>query len=272
MCRWAAYSGDEIYLEDVVSAPRQSLIRQSQRALEAKTETNGDGFGIAWYHERDKPGLYRDILPAWNDTNLISLAHQVRSRLFLAHVRASTGTETNRSNCHPFAVGPWTFMHNGQIGHYDKLRRKLDALIPDDLYTHRSGTTDSEALFLLALGYGLREDPVRAIQHTVHAVADLAADAGVPFAFRFTAALSDGKAVYGVRHASDDFAPTLYHRAMPESGGRVLASEPLEIDDVCWTAVPPNSFVTMTGSNIKVEPFCADERSCAAATASPAKA
>lgn len=269
MCRWAAYSGKEIYLEDVVSAPRQSLIRQSQRALEAKTETNGDGFGIAWYHDREEPGLYRDILPAWNDTNLISLAHQVRSRLFLAHVRASTGTETNRSNCHPFAVGPWTFMHNGQIGHYHKLRRKLDALIRDDLYSYRTGTTDSEALFLLALGYGLQEDPVAAIQKTVFAVANLAEEAGVPFAFRFTAALSDGKTIYGIRHASDDFAPTLYHRSMPDASGRILASEPLETDDVCWTAVPANSFVTMVGNDIQVVPFCVDERSCAAALRTP---
>lgn len=255
MCRWAAYSGDEIYLEDVVSAPRQSLIRQSQFALEAKTETNGDGFGIAWYHDRDRPGLYRDVLPAWNDTNLISLAHQVRSRLFFAHVRASTGTETNRSNCHPFAVGPWTFMHNGQIGHYDKLRPKLDALIPDDLYSHRTGTTDSEALFLLALGYGLADDPARALQKTVQTVSGLADAAGLPFAFRFTAALSNGKTIYGVRHASDNFAPTLYHRAMPDTGGRVLASEPLDTEDAGWTSIPANSFVTMTGSDIAVESF-----------------
>ena len=263
MCRWAAYSGDAIYLEDVVSAPRQSLIRQSQRALEAKTETNGDGFGIAWYRDRPEPGLYRDILPAWNDTNLLSLARQVRSHLFLAHVRASTGTETNRSNCHPFTVGRWSFMHNGQIGHYHMLRRRVDALIPDDLYTHRIGTTDSEALFLLILGYGLEDNPVLAVQRTVFAVAKLAEEAGVPFALRFTAAFSDGETIFGIRHASDAFSPTLYHRAMEGTRGRILASEPLDTEDGCWTPVPANSFVTMTPDEIKAEPFCVDERSCA---------
>lgn len=255
MCRWAAYSGNEIYLEDIVSAPRQSLIRQSQRALEAKTETNGDGFGVAWYRDRPVPGLYRDVLPAWNDTNLISLAHQVSAPLFMAHVRASTGTETNRSNCHPFAVGRWTFMHNGQIGHYGRLRRAIDARIPDAYYEHRYGTTDSEALFLLALGFGLETDPLGAIRRTVATVAELAAERDVPFALRFTAAFSDGETVYGIRHASDDHAPTLYHRTKPESGGRVLASEPLDEEDGCWVAVPPDSFVTMTRADLRVETF-----------------
>ncbi len=35
-------------MEDVVTAPCQSLITQSHRALEAKSPTNGDGFGLAW--------------------------------------------------------------------------------------------------------------------------------------------------------------------------------------------------------------------------------
>src|SRR5690606_4317909 len=121
-------------------------------------ETNGDGFGIAWYDEQPEPGLYRDILPAWSDPNLRSLARQVRSGLFLAHVRASTGTATNRSNCHPFAVGRWSFMHNGQIAGYARLRRRLDMLLPEELYAHRLGTTDSEVMFLLALSLGLEQD------------------------------------------------------------------------------------------------------------------
>ena len=72
MCRWAAYLGEPVFLEDFVTAPRHSLIAQSHHALEAKTATNGDGFGIAWYGGRPEPGLYRDVLPAWSDCNLKS--------------------------------------------------------------------------------------------------------------------------------------------------------------------------------------------------------
>ena len=118
MCRWLTYCGDPIYLDKVLFEPRNSLISQSLRARHSHVTTNGDGFGIGWYGERPTPGVYRDILPAWNDQNLKSLAHQIRSGLFLAHVRAATGTATSRANCHPFAHGKWLFMHNGQIGGY----------------------------------------------------------------------------------------------------------------------------------------------------------
>ena len=109
MCRWAAYIGEEVFLEDVVTAPCHSLIAQSHCAREAKSPTNGDGFGIAWYGDRPEPGLYRDILPAWSDPNLKSLCRQIKSDLFLAHVRASTGGATSRANCHPFVSGRWSF-------------------------------------------------------------------------------------------------------------------------------------------------------------------
>ena len=98
MCRWAAYRGAPIPLEQIVSAPGHSLIEQSHHATQAKTATNGDGFGIAWYGEHREPGLYRDVLPAWSDCNLKSLVRQIRSPLFLAHVRASTGGATSRDN------------------------------------------------------------------------------------------------------------------------------------------------------------------------------
>ena len=49
MCRLAAYIGPEIPLENIVTAPRHSLLSQSKDAYESKVSTNGDGFGIAWY-------------------------------------------------------------------------------------------------------------------------------------------------------------------------------------------------------------------------------
>ena len=121
MCRWAAYTGAPIFLEEIVSRPGHSLIHQSHCATQCHTAINADGFGIAWYGARPEPGLFRDVLPAWSDPNLKSLTAQVQSHLFLAHVRASTGTATSRNNCHPFTHGRWSFMHNGQVGGYDCL-------------------------------------------------------------------------------------------------------------------------------------------------------
>jgi predicted glutamine amidotransferase len=127
---------------------------------------NGDGFGVAWYGARPEPGLYRDILPAWSDPNLKNLCRQTRSRLFLAHVRAATTGATSRSNCHPFTFGRWSFMHDGQIGNFERLRRRLEGSLPDHLYVERGGTTDSELIFLIMLDEGLDGDPQGAVGRT----------------------------------------------------------------------------------------------------------
>ncbi len=239
MCRWLAYTGAPVFLEDLICKPVHSLVDQSLCATEAKSPTNGDGFGMGWYGERPQPGLYREVLPAWNDPNLRSLAHQIRAGLFFAHVRASTGTGSSRPNCHPFAHGRWLFMHNGQIGGYQRLRRSLESLIPDRYYDHREGTTDSEVLFFLLFANGLEEDPVGALSRSLAQVQDVMAEHGVTEPLRFTAALSDGRSIYAVRHASDQAPPSLYWRESDCGEGRAVSivSEPLEQPET-WEAVP----------------------------------
>ena len=102
MCRWLAFSGSPIAIEELVIKPDFSLIDQSLNARMAPKPTNGDGFGIGWYGRQKQPAVYRSMQPAWNDGNLADLAFQIESPLFLAHVRRSTGTPVQQSNCHPF--------------------------------------------------------------------------------------------------------------------------------------------------------------------------
>ena len=264
MCRWAAYIGQPIYLEDIVSRPGHSLVRQSQCATQCHTATNADGFGLAWYGDREEPGLYRDVMPAWSDPNLRSLTAQVKSHLFLAHVRASTGTATSRNNCHPFTVGRWSFMHNGQIGGYDAFRRDAEMLIPDALYPHRKGATDSEALFLVALGEGLDRDPLRAMARATARFEALARAKGCAPYVRLTCAFSDGETLYAIRYATDDLAPTLYHRWSAGRAGRAVVSEPLEQDESDWIEVPRGSFCRFGPEAVEIMPF-APERAALAA-------
>jgi len=255
MCRWAAYTGQPIYLEEIISRPGHSLVEQSYCANQCHSTVNGDGFGIAWYGARPEPGLYRDMLPAWGDPNLKSLTAHVQSGLFLAHVRASTGAATSRNNCHPFAVGNWSFMHNGQFGGYDSYRRDAEMLIPEAYYPHRKGATDSEALFLVALGEGLAQDPKRAMERATAQMEILARKRGVAPYVRLTCAFSDGRRLYAIRYASDDQAPTLYHRWSETRDGRAVVSEPLESDEDGWEAVPQASFCTFEGKEMRIEPF-----------------
>ncbi|MGF7009243.1 class II glutamine amidotransferase [Aminobacter sp. BE322] len=253
MCRWAAYLGEEVFLEDIVSAPCHSLIAQSHCAQEAKSPTNGDGFGLAWYGDRPEPGLYRDILPAWSDPNLKSLCRQIRSSLFLAHVRAATGGGTSRANCHPFISGRWSFMHNGQISGFERIRRRLEAGVCDTLYEQRQGTTDSELFFLLMLEEGLDADPQAAVARAARRVIDASEAAGMAASFKLTAAFSDGENLFAVRYATDAHAPTLYTR--DGATGRCIVSEPFDREGESWQAVPPSSFVTMTRQGMTVSPF-----------------
>lgn len=252
MCRWLAYTGAPVFLDELICKPVHSLVDQSLCATEAKSPTNGDGFGIGWYGERAEPGLYREILPAWNDPNLKSLAYQIRAGVFFAHVRASTGTASSRPNCHPFGHGRWMFMHNGQIGGYQGLRRRLESLIPDHYYHHRLGTTDSELIFYLLFANGLEEDPVGALSATLAQVESVMAEEGVREPLKVTAALTDGQSIYAVRHASDQRPPSLYWRTSDCGAGASVSvvSEPLEQPET-WQSVPAEQ-VLVVGSDLSV--------------------
>lgn len=243
MCRLAAWIGEPVALEQVIIAPRHSLLTQSQDATEAKLAVNGDGFGIAWYRAgEDRPGLYRDVMPAWSDGNLPSLCRMIEAPVFLAHVRASTGAETSRLNCHPFAYRQWSFMHNGQIGNFARTRRELETSLPDALYALRRGSTDSELMFLLLLAEGLEYDAARAVSRVLSRIAALRQPGDRPD--RITIVMSDGTRILALRHASDDLCPSLYHRTTPS--GTVVASEPLEAGQSGWVAFQRGTLVTLT--------------------------
>ena len=257
MCRFLAFQGEPILMETLVSAPCHSLIHQSLHAAEAKTETNGDGFGVGWYGERDTPGLYREVRPAWSDENLLSIAGQVRSRLFFAHVRAATGTATSRANCHPFAHGRHLFMHNGQIGGWTRVRRRVEAMIPDEIYAARAGTTDSEAIFLAALARGLHRDPVAAMGATLRDVKGHMRAAGVDEPLRFTATLTDGHTLWAFRWACDAKPPTLYYKDGP--AGLLLVSEPIDGERSGWQEVPRGgTLIAAPGQPLRIERAATD--------------
>ncbi len=252
MCRFLAYSGEPVFMSSLVSAPAHSLVHQSLHAAEAKTGTNGDGFGLGWYGERAEPGLYREIRPAWSDENLRSLCDQVRSRMFFAHVRASTGTASTRANCHPFSHGRHLFMHNGQIGGYARIKRRIEGMIPDDLYEARLGTTDSEAIFLAALAQGLEQDPLGAMARTLHAVRTLMAEANATEPLRFTAALTNGDDLYAFRWACDGRPPSLYVRK--SHGGLTIVSEPIDGCRDGWREVPKGcTVIARAGRPLAIE-------------------
>lgn len=268
MCRWLAYSGAPILLDEVLFKTDHSLIDQSLRASDPFSTTNGDGFGVGWYGTRDVPGVYKDIRPAWNDMNLQALAAQIESSMFLAHVRATTGSPVQRTNCHPFNHRNWLFVHNGLINNYDQLHRDLAFAIPPELFPLIHGTTDSELMFLLALGFGMEGDVHVGLARMAGLVEHIAEQHGVENALQMTLGISDGESLYAVRYSTEGKSRSLFHSASrdatmeiaPEAGrfsrdARAIVSEPLNHLEAEWVAVPEASFLAIHKGKITCEPF-----------------
>ena len=244
MCRLAAYLGEPLFLEALIAKPRHSLMRQSLRSDQAKVVTNGDGFGIGWYGDRAEPGVYREVMPAWSDDNLLALSQTLSSRLFFAHVRAATAGGIARQNCHPFRHGRYLFMHNGQIGGYGQVRRTMEGWLPDALFAERRGATDSELLFLLIMARMQRGVPVdEAVISVLDDTIALMQEMGVQAPLRFAAVLADGERLIAFRIASDDQPPTLYLRSC--ATGTIIASEPLCEDEPGWQLLAPGTMVSV---------------------------
>jgi predicted glutamine amidotransferase len=84
MCRWNAYFGQPVAVDELLFKTDHGLIDQSLRSRMGVETTNGDGFGLGWYTTNGgRPGRYRSVTPAWSDVNLRDLAAHVESPLFL---------------------------------------------------------------------------------------------------------------------------------------------------------------------------------------------
>jgi predicted glutamine amidotransferase len=269
MCRWQAYSGRPIRIEELLFEAKHSLVDQSMLSRSPDTPTNGDGFGLGWYGARELPGLYRSIRPAWNDFNLRDLAAQVESGLFLAHVRATSLATVQETNCHPFRHGKWLFVHNGEIFEVEKVRRELVLRIAPELFSSILGTTDSEVLFYLALTFGLERDPLGALERMAGCVESVARAQGVPESLWMTLGISDGRSLWAVRYASDGQAPTLYYSRPIEElhkmdpglrerigpRARAVVSEPSGEHADSWVEVPQATALRLHDGAVELVPF-----------------
>lgn len=274
MCRWIAYQGPAVYMDTLVTKPEHSLVEQSVNARQHFRKDgsiwalNGDGFGVGWYKEKPEPGLFKGSEPAWSNENLHELCAQVKSHLFMAHVRATTVGGVQRSNSHPFKYKNWLFQHNGHIGDFDKLRRPLQAQIPDELFAHIKGSTDSETFFFLALAYGLEADPKAAIEKAIAHVRNTCDALDVEYYVELSCALSDGEKLHTIRYSSGEEANSQYYsvstQSMKEMDSQsdelstqsvVVVSEPLDHSSERWVKVPRNSFCTFADGKAHIEPL-----------------
>jgi glutamine amidotransferase len=258
MCRWLAYSGSPVLIDDLLYRPEHSLIAQSLHSTLGAETTNGDGFGVGWYGVGETPGVFHSIEPAWNDRNLHELSQHIESGLVFAHIRASSGSPVQQTNCHPFRYGKWLWMHNGVIHEFHQVKRDLVLAVDPSLFPFIEGSTDSEVFFYLALSLGLEEDPPAAVAQAVGLIEDVGRRHGVEHPIQMTVATSDGTNVWGFRYSSERQSRTLFfstdiptlrmvhpeveilHRVSDES--RLVVSEPIRDLPGAWNEVPESSW------------------------------
>ena len=258
MCRWLAYSGSPVLLEELIYKPKHSLIDQSLHSRLGAETTNGDGFGIGWYTDAETPGLFHSMEPAWNDRNLRELAGHVKSGLVFAHIRAATATPVQLTNCHPFRHGNWLWMHNGVIYDFHRVKRDLVLAVDPALYPGIEGSTDSEVFFYLALTLGLKDDPPKAVQDAVGFIEATGRRHGVAHPIQMTVATTNGESIWGFRYSSEGRSRSLFFSTdlatlkllYPDNArfqrlneeSRLVVSEPLANLAGAWNEVPESSW------------------------------
>ena len=271
MCRWLAYSGTPIRLEQLLLDRDRSLIDQSLHARLGATTTNGDGCGVGWYEDGAVPHTYRSVHPAWNDRNLRELAAGISSHLFFAHIRASTGTAIQETNTHPFRHGRRLWMHNGLIREFARVKRDLVLAVDPSLYPSIEGTTDSETMFFLALTFGLEDDPIGAVERMVGFVEETGRAHGVEHPIQMTVATTDGESIWAFRYSSEHDSrslffstrmdalqalyPELEELAQLSAETRVVVSEPLGDLPGAWNEVPESHCGVVQAGQDELRPF-----------------
>lgn len=271
MCRWLAYSGTPVPIEELVLKPKHSLIDQSLHSQLGAETTNGDGFGIGWYGTREAPGVFHSVEPAWNDRNLRELAAHIDSGVVFAHIRASSGSPIQQTNCHPFRHGRWLWMHNGLIRDFHHVKRELTLAVDPSLYPYIEGSTDSETFFHLALTMGLEDDPPAAVESAVGHIEHVGRSHGIEHPIQMTVATTDGATVWAFRYSSEGKSRSLFYstdvatlreqhpdvdflnKVSDES--RLIVSEPLGDLAGAWNEVPESSYGVVQEGEDELRPF-----------------
>ena len=196
----------------------------------------------------------------------------VASDCILAHVRAATQSSgVNEPNCHPFRYQRYLFMHNGDVGNFRRVRRRMLEGVCDEAFSNVYGSTDSEHFFALCIDELLSQPPDRAplerLAHALHAalartVALVAAhgddepsymncalsDGDHAVVSRFTNAAADSPeslyyfhgALYPAIAAAARDDPSAQHARHPV----IVSSERLTADSG-WQPIPANHMVLM---------------------------
>lgn len=248
MCRIAAYLGPPVSLKQFLMDPPHSLVHQAWAPEELRyARLNADGYGFAWFGADADPALYVNPLPIWSDPNLVPLARNLASDLWIASVRSATeDSAVSHANTQPFCDKELIFTHNGFIREFQLgVRKQLTDRLSPEINAAVRGHTDSEYLFAL-LRQILKEDNELSIESALIELSrqvDATIDGNATL---LNFIISEGTRLYAMRHALNDPCPSLYYTTDDEAfpGGQLIASERLDPSEF-WQPVPEHHLLIL---------------------------
>ena len=215
--------------------------------------------------------MFHSVEPAWNDRNLRELSGHIRSPLVFAHIRASTGTPVQQTNCHPFRHGRWLWMHNGLIAQFHDVKRELVLAVDPSLYPRSRARPTPRCSSSSRSPSGSRTTRRAPSQRAVGLIEEVGRRHGVEHPIQMTVATSDGDAAVGVPVLERgpvalavllDRGDTLrdqypdnpvLHGLSDET--RLVVSEPLGDLAGAWNEVPESSYGVIQEGEDVLRPF-----------------
>jgi len=181
----------------------------------------------------------------------------------------------NRSEI-SFRYGRYLFMHNGDVGNFRRVRRRMLEAVCDEAFSNVYGSTDSEHFFALCIDELLsqpttqapRERLAQALQHAIARTVALVAEHGDGEPSWLNCALSDGEhaVVSRFTSAGDDSPESLYYfhgalypaiaaatrEAHDDAHGRhpVIVSSERLTEDAGWQPIPVNYLMLVSRGRV----------------------
>jgi glutamine amidotransferase len=143
----------------------------------------------------------------------------------------------------------------------------VDPALFDDVV----GSTDSEALFYLALTFGLEDDPLGAMERAVGFVEATGREHGIEHPIQMTVGISNGERLWAIRYSTEHQSRTLFvsehadalRKLHPDNPriqqftdeDRVVVSEPPGDLPGAWLAIPESTALIIQPGADEQQPF-----------------
>ena len=272
MCRWLAYSGSPILMNEVLYGGTNSLVDQSLHSRLGAEPTNGDGFGVGWYGDPPTPrasstassrrGTTRTCA-SWPGTSARRCSSPTSGRRSAALCSRPTATRSATTTGCSCTTATSTSSPRSSATSCSRSTRRCIPQI--------QGQADTEILFYLALTLGLEDDPPAAVARAIGLVEDVASRHDVPHPFQGTVATTDGESIWAFRYSSEHKSRSLFYttdvptlrKLYPEredlgefsDDARLIVSEPLGDVAGVWNEVPESSWGVIGPDRVDMQSF-----------------